>query len=92
VPPSCVRFRAARPQPKVSPSVRPPKKSKIVPTLTSLPVRHRLLLINAHRSGIYGPSLNGNTITRYAQRTLPGDNPKGAFPCVLPVIAAPTQA
>jgi hypothetical protein len=42
--------------------------------------------------GIYGPLLNGNTITRFGQRTLLGDNPKGAFPCVLPMIAAQIQA
>jgi hypothetical protein len=49
------------------------KISKVVPTLTWLPVRHPLLLINAHRLGIYGASLNGNTITRFGQRTLLGD-------------------
>jgi hypothetical protein len=35
-----------------------------------LPVRHRLLLTDAHRLGIYGPLLNENTITRFGQRTL----------------------
>src|SRR5690348_3400351 len=45
------------------------KISKVIPTLTGLSVRHRLLLINAHRLGIYGPSLHENTITRFGQRT-----------------------
>ena len=68
------------------------KISKVIPTLTGLPVRHRLLLINAHRLGIYGPSLNENTTTRFGQRMSLGDNPKGASPCVLPMIAVQIQA
>jgi hypothetical protein len=59
---------------------------------TWLPVRHRLLLISAHRLGIYGPSLNENTTTRFGQRMSLGDNPKGASPCVLPMIAVQIQA
>ena len=68
------------------------KISKVVPTLTWLPVRHRLLFISAHRLGIYGPLLNENTITCFGQRMLLGDNPKGASPCVLPMIAVQIQA
>src|SRR5205085_1564864 len=45
------------------------KYRRLLPTLAGLPVRHRLLLINAHRLGIYGPLLNQNTFTHFGQRT-----------------------
>jgi hypothetical protein len=59
-----------RPHPKGAWPCECQKSSKVVLTLTGPPIRHRLLLINAHRLGIYGPSLNENTITRFGQRTL----------------------
>ena len=51
-----------------------------------------MLLISAHQLGIYGPSLDDNTITRFGQRTLLSNNPKRAFLCMLPMIAMQTQA
>jgi hypothetical protein len=70
-------WRAPQPEPVREPPLVEPdllrvvrqKTGSCVSILTRRSVCHRLLRINAHRLGIYGPPLNENTITCLGQQT-----------------------